>query len=544
MNTKKLKLIVTSICVITFCLKSSAQIGFDTKYYDGGTLNTNEIGEQGVIDPSDNLYVAGEYNSTGTNTAIHIVKYPANGSAPLHVTYNYSGTNYNEKVVKLFWGSNNQLYVVIKALGASPLINSLLVLRYNSSLTLLNASPTSFGAFTIVDACMDAANNLYVAGITTNGSVSNSLQVMKLNAGLVQQSTYNFYYKNSTDSIVEEPKNIINIGTDIYIAGRAFDPYTSKSGTVLIKLNTSLQQQWKKAQTLNIYRNVYNSVAVYNGGVYVTGIKASNKSWYMDLYSSSTGALIISNSSPLSGYESEGLKITYAGAAGIYAAGYRKSTTLNQYKATIRKWDAGTLMGALNYYTETMPASAQINDAKSRIIGTTVNSYFTGTKPVSGGHSNMFFRIVNAPNTLYYSDSIVNHSCAGNNIVLRNGLSSNPQDFATVIGYQDKAVSAIQPHDYKFFTRIYYYPIHRLASNDLSNQSFFMLYPNPANDQITIKNSEVIKSWTLLDIQGRIVLKNENAHENFSNVIDISALPKGMYFITVNNQQSQKFIKE
>lgn len=71
------------------------------------------------------------------------------------------------------------------------------------------------------------------------------------------------------------------------------------------------------------------------------------------------------------------------------------------------------------------------------------------------------------------------------------------------------------------------------------------IFPVPATDriQITIKNSDIIEGITVFDVNGRQTLIPFTASES----IDISSLPKGVYFIQVSTKKQRyhaKFLKD
>ncbi len=69
------------------------------------------------------------------------------------------------------------------------------------------------------------------------------------------------------------------------------------------------------------------------------------------------------------------------------------------------------------------------------------------------------------------------------------------------------------------------------------------VYPNPANDFVTIEMEGSIEKVTILDISGKVVLSQENST---NNRIDVQSLPSGVYFLTVESSGSvgrAKFIK-
>jgi hypothetical protein len=88
-----------------------------------------------------------------------------------------------------------------------------------------------------------------------------------------------------------------------------------------------------------------------------------------------------------------------------------------------------------------------------------------------------------------------------------------------------------------------YFPNYRLGplsdtNNPKDNEIY--LYPNPANDKISV--SSIIKGLNIIyDVTGRKIL--ETYHDN----IEISHLPSGMYYFCIQNNDhliwTSKFIK-
>ena len=80
--------------------------------------------------------------------------------------------------------------------------------------------------------------------------------------------------------------------------------------------------------------------------------------------------------------------------------------------------------------------------------------------------------------------------------------------------------------------------------NEISNNDKVVIYPNPANDNINIdvKNyNEII----ITDISGKVVMNLDSASIQ-NNTIDISNLSNGIYFVTINSDDSsitKKLIK-
>lgn len=79
----------------------------------------------------------------------------------------------------------------------------------------------------------------------------------------------------------------------------------------------------------------------------------------------------------------------------------------------------------------------------------------------------------------------------------------------------------------------------QLAVNDI-NKTKISIFPNPSSDFINIKSSEEIRSIKIYDIKGSLI-RTDNTPK-----IDISALPKGNYIISIETKsgvETRKFIK-
>ncbi|MFG6686571.1 T9SS type A sorting domain-containing protein [Mariniflexile sp. HNIBRBA6329] len=86
-----------------------------------------------------------------------------------------------------------------------------------------------------------------------------------------------------------------------------------------------------------------------------------------------------------------------------------------------------------------------------------------------------------------------------------------------------------------------------LSTEDEDNELIVArVFPNPVNDIISIETKENIDGISILNQLGQQVLKF-NKSQIFNNRVDLSALTKGFYFMTINAEnksQSIKIIKE
>lgn len=82
-----------------------------------------------------------------------------------------------------------------------------------------------------------------------------------------------------------------------------------------------------------------------------------------------------------------------------------------------------------------------------------------------------------------------------------------------------------------------------LSTTDFNNSNPFIIYPNPVQDvlQLQTHNFTNIKTVKIIDLQGKLILEEEN------NTINVSTLSKGVYIIKVITKEGEftkKFIKE
>lgn len=65
------------------------------------------------------------------------------------------------------------------------------------------------------------------------------------------------------------------------------------------------------------------------------------------------------------------------------------------------------------------------------------------------------------------------------------------------------------------------------------------IYPNPANDRLTISNGPAISSLTLYDAQGKIVLFQTSKN----NIFNLETVSSGLYFYTAKDSNGNSFLK-
>lgn len=67
------------------------------------------------------------------------------------------------------------------------------------------------------------------------------------------------------------------------------------------------------------------------------------------------------------------------------------------------------------------------------------------------------------------------------------------------------------------------------------------IYPNPFNDVVNIQSNNLVKKISVVDILGKTVMTRTNGTEGLEEV-NLGALPKGFYFLTLEGNANQKKI--
>ncbi|PKP19310.1 MAG: hypothetical protein CVU07_00015 [Bacteroidetes bacterium HGW-Bacteroidetes-23] len=150
---------------------------------------------------------------------------------------------------------------------------------------------------------------------------------------------------------------------------------------------------------------------------------------------------------------------------------------------------------------------------------------------VEGNGSNCYFRRYNADGTIDLT--------FGTNGLHTVSFSTGNEDINKLkLGPDNKIYFAGHSRAFDFNWRMG--RLTQSALNIEENQvDKLIFYPNPASEIISISGIQ-IKSYRIIDIQGRVIL-NDNPE---NNNLDISSLSKGTYIIEIINNEDKKFIQK
>jgi len=89
--------------------------------------------------------------------------------------------------------------------------------------------------------------------------------------------------------------------------------------------------------------------------------------------------------------------------------------------------------------------------------------------------------------------------------------------------------------------KMYFKSLVELASAE-SQMNRVRLYPNPVSDYIQIDTQQYINSVKITDAAGEIILSESPKKKNHQ--INLQKLPGGIYYISINNEKADRFIKK
>ncbi|KMQ65158.1 hypothetical protein ACM46_13335 [Chryseobacterium angstadtii] len=167
------------------------------------------------------------------------------------------------------------------------------------------------------------------------------------------------------------------------------------------------------------------------------------------------------------------------------------------------------------------------------------NNTINAALPVFGQPISVITKSITIPNT----------TTAGNHR-LRLVRIGNPANFYNYSNTFD-AGSCVNTNQFNY-TSVYDFDLNvtnNLGVNDLiKDNSSFEIYPNPVNDYLKIKNlqRQSIKKISIYSTSGQIVHPEALKMDGLES-INVSALPKGVYFITIETSERQyknTFIKQ
>ncbi len=140
---------------------------------------------------------------------------------------------------------------------------------------------------------------------------------------------------------------------------------------------------------------------------------------------------------------------------------------------------------------------------------------------------------------------IVTDNCNADDL----GLTQDPAP-GTVLGVGVWDITLTATDDYgNSTTCVFELDLTLLGTDDNELNNAISLYPNPANEQVTISNSSNIALETAMiyDLNGKLVSQINLQNMQSEKMIDVSAYATGVYMVYITGEQSsvvKRLIKE
>ena len=145
----------------------------------------------------------------------------------------------------------------------------------------------------------------------------------------------------------------------------------------------------------------------------------------------------------------------------------------------------------------------------------------------------------------YFNGMIVTDNCNADDL----GLTQDPAP-GTVLGVGVWDITLTATDDYgNSTTCVFELDLTLLGTDDNELNNAISLYPNPANEQVTISNSSNIALETAMiyDLNGKLVSQINLQNMQSEKMIDVSAYATGVYMVYITGEQSsvvKRLIKE
>lgn len=150
-------------------------------------------------------------------------------------------------------------------------------------------------------------------------------------------------------------------------------------------------------------------------------------------------------------------------------------------------------------------------------------------------------------NTFHVNDGACVRLQAGNEIILNNGFyAAEGADFTAIIapcGSRDENLLEFIPENHTETVQNQDIESVKLIQDNHSNveSNGMLIFPNPANQSFTIsftETQESVKQLCIFDMQGKIMLRQENLSDN---TVNISNLPSGTYIVQVISKKGKEY---
>ena len=512
--------------VILFVTSTNAQVTQEwVQTYAGGSLAPWNKGI--ALDNSGNVYIAGGYFN-GSVTSMLLQKYDAAGNLVWTQNYLPAGST---KATALALAVDGNGDVIVNGTISN---NIGYTRKYDPNGQLLWSQSTTFSNFSMV---IDETNNIYVTSWDMAGGGGLPMKTIKYSAA----GNLLWTASGSSSVLGNAHGKIFYKGGFLYRTGDNSVKINGKNVPVMytIKYNASTGAQvWAKSyyHADKISQAGWDLVVDAGGNVYVTGvvtIKAGNNqnmNWVTLKYNSAgtqQWAMFYDgngNDNIANGFVDSPNGMTMDNGGNIIVTGFSYTTTgqSSSYDMTTIKYSSA----GSQVWVKTYDSPSHGNDNALAIISdASSNVYITG----------------DTTTIKYNSSGIVqwtaNYSGGG---TMRNLCIDNSGN--VYVGGRNSAVSILIKYSQGIpppITNKQIYP-----AEEIINLNALKLYPNPAINQITIRNAnnKSLGAIRIFDVSGKMVYQKFVGSSQ--TMIDVRQFRSGVYYLRSDQfAMSIKFVK-
>lgn len=493
------------------------------------------------VDTVGNIYTAASVEDTVNNLVkVVLVKYNASGTQQW-LQYYTSGAH-SSYAVKLLVDKSGNCYVCGYGAHNSTSLLDFMVLKFNNAGTLQWSGYSDAGQNVhdeITCATFDNQGNIIVAGTgNIQGSNWDDLFINKWSTSGVQ--LWSYLYNNSP---VDDEDRALAVTSDlsgnIFVTGSSYG--TAHRDIITIKLNSSGTNQWTNRLphvSASEDEKAYSIATDPSGNVYITG---EQDDWITIKYSSS-GAALWTNHYTTGDLNRDNIKkvmlgkgntLIVMGDAFFTGGNFTNMVAFELNRSTgAQSWAANVnIMGSDVFYDGLVDSTQNNTFMTCRIDGP--NGTDMGSVGLSSNGLPFWQATYTNPSLSTGRD---NAYCMlmdkGKNIILSGVAETRGSNSTSAVDVITLKYSAIVT-----------------GINETTKEpASIVLYPNPTKDLLILKHNETKLTGAeirIVNALGQVVL--DGTSETFEQKINVSELPKGVYFIKIQNNgltATGKFIKE
>ena len=552
-------LLLLSFLILTERTESRAQ---NCVWAKMGTGSVDDDAVSLVTDASGNIYSAGNFNSptltfgsvilidaASMATNIYVVKHDPSGGVVWAKSF---GGSITDKLSSMVIDASGNLFVYgmfespTITFGTTTLTNisghDMYIAKLNNAGTVLWAKSERWGPGTTylnqaIDAATDPSGNVYVTGYfdssvtigtyylpINNSAVSTDVFIAKFDPSgnvLWAKSTKGTGGDNSSSCITTDASGNVYLAGSYSSSNIVFDAITLTSAgvnynTFLVKYNSAGSAAWAKNVNTVGTTDLVECTAIAAdaaGNTYLTGV--------FDIPTLSIGSTTLTNIDPTDGTDDIFIAKYDASGNPLWAKSAGGGDMDEVYSIALDPFGNAYICGLF-----------------------TSTSIAFGTKTLS--NYGMYIAKYTSSGNPVWAKGAATPSSSGADAIARDAsgniyITGGTDDVSLTLDAITLTNSA--PPTVETFTAKYNDPTLGVATTNGSNgNGDITLYPNPAQEKLTINNTEKITHITISNLLGQMVYDHE--FDTDKAVVDTKYLAGGVYILRVNNSEVRQFIKQ